>query len=283
MKKNLVIIPLIVLSLLFFQVQFVQALQIQNIEVVETEGIDQPISILQSFNLKFNDKYRPINKVGDQMNITMSIINVKDVVIDAKVNTQMVVWCCNKTDDILWNFQKTFIEAEAGMSYINKIRYYDNTSAIGDNEEILSNIKYLILPETYQCFNDGLSDKFLGINNNYKNIKISLSDPLDETTVNKNNIELYESADKINIDFISNTSTYSFNKLIDFRMTLSDDKKTITINKAVEFEPEKNYHVVIKDSVQDINGVKLSNPMWINFTYKDSQTNPGLVDVDNVN
>jgi len=281
MKKNLVIVPLIVLSLLFFQVQLVQALQIQNVEIVAEGGNDQPIPILQSFNLKFDGKYRPINKVGDQMNLTMNAKNVKDVVIDAKVNTQMAVWCCNKTDDFLWNFQKIFVEAEVGMSYINKIRYYDNTSAIGEEEKVLSNIKYLILPETYQCFNDGLSDKFLGINNNYKNIKISLSDPLDETTVNKNNIELYESADKINIDFISNTSAYSFNKLIDFRMILSDDKKTITINRAVEFELGKNYHVVIREAVQDINGENLSNPMWINFAYKDSQDAPGLVDMDN--
>lgn len=287
MKKKLVFIPFIFLVFIFIvNIFLVPTIGNKTVQASVYAYVYEPE--LLSFELKINQKFRSIAKVDDAFKGKTFARNVWGVMAYTMTSHGVEDWNCNQLfiggegaqdppgipDNLTWFFGKRLGNTDIGFTTIKKVDIVMDRN--GDNivPKIL-NLTFLILPENYQCF----SEQYLGINNNYKNIKISLSNELNETTINMDNIELYESTGTMNVDFVNDVNPYSFTKLTNYTLSLSEDKKVIIINKNV-FEQNKNYHVVVKDTVEDVNGLKLSNPMWINFTYKDSVTNPGFVNMD---
>ena len=173
----------------------------------------------------------------------------------------------NETIDALnelvrWEFTKTFSDSDIGSWTLNKIVATDFAGI--STERTFTDFTFHIFPSNYSYF----SDQELIIERSDDFVKISLSEEVDPTTITTQSVLLYES--QLNFGFGNNNVPYDLKQLTDYNITVSDDKKSFTVENNSSYLTSKKYHIIIKDTLKDLEGNILTNPKWINLKYVDN-------------
>jgi len=202
-----------------------------------------------------------IGQVAQQVKFNISVRDelsgVKKVsIVISKPSETISVDLRNQFSDI-WNNEITV--DEAGEWVIEKITAEDNTGNISELDA--QTLKILVLPDYYQLYNSNS----IRLTDNHKIVKISFSKEMNSESFNSNSVQLIEASSQ-------HPQTYRF--INDFKTTLSDDKKSLFVLRENPYIKNKEYTLVIHDSVMDLKGIKLSNPMYINLAYIESEVPP---------
>jgi len=110
------------------------------------------------------------------------------------------------------------------------------------------------------------SQNQLGINNSTNIVKISFSREADINTINNESVLLFETTGNMILDFSINND-YNLTQLTDYSIIISNDKKSMNLKYNLPYDENKQYHIIVKDSIKDLDGNNITNPMWINFQY----------------
>lgn len=147
-------------------------------------------------------------------------------------------------------------DSEIGNWTISKIIAED--LAGNKSEFVPAAMSFYILPSWYTLF----KDTPLVITNNYNVIKTSFSEEIDPLSLNKDHVLLIESS----VESASN-DFFAYKRLDDFEIKIAEDKRSFNLIRTNPYDSSKMYTLVIHDNVKDLQGNKISNPMFINFRY----------------
>lgn len=159
----------------------------------------------------------------------------------------------------LWEITIPFNDPnqDVGLWNIKKIRVQDNSDNI--NERI-TEIEFIILPNNYKLY----TDKVTKTTDTHKFIKVNFSKEMDVNSINKNSIAIIERS------FVDNFNYHKYRKLNDdeVEITLGNDQKTVYIRRNLVDKDEyyKYYYLIIYDSVRDLEGNQLANPMFFDIS-----------------
>ena len=161
-----------------------------------------------------------------------------------------------------WKFTRLFNDSDIGTWTLNKIIATDISGISA--ERTFTDFTFHVFPSNYSYF----SDQELIIERSDDFVKISLSEEVDPTTITTQSVLLYES--QLNFGFGNNNVPYDLKQLTDYNITVSDDKKSFTVENNSSYLTSKKYHIIIKDTLKDLGGNILTNPKWINLKYVDN-------------
>jgi len=244
------------------------AIQITNVQVISETPTPTQSPTISSMNGYLGNRTDSFSTAGEDITIYINVnatdntSTITNVSIDCTTpngeQTLNLIKLSTSTDR--WVVQKNFISEDIGVWTINKVTAIDSLDNI--EEKSFSNYKFYVLPSNFSLYNSNP----LGINNSTNTVKISFSREADINTINNESILLFETTGNMILDF-SISNDYNLKQLTDYSIVVSNDKKSMNLKYNLPYESNKQYHIIVKDSIKDLDGNSITNPMWINFQY----------------
>ena len=270
MKKTITLLTMVFLFLFsstpLAYGEEIPSLSITDVQVIPNSSRIAP-TITSGSGLFIGRGIDSFAKSGELLEIQVwvtSVIGVESVLLDfttpngnETINTLSSVAIPSR-----WKITKTFSDSDIGSWTLNKIVATDFAGIT--TERTFTDFTFHVFPSNYSYF----SDQELIIERSDDFVKISLSEEVDPTTITTQSVLLYES--QLNFGFGNNNVPYDLKQLTDYNITVSDDKKSFTVENNSSYLTSKKYHIIIKDTLKDLGGNILTNPKWINLKYIDN-------------
>ena len=243
-------------------------IQITNVQVISETSTPTQSPTISSMNGYLGNRTDSFLTVGEDITIYINVnatdttSTIKNVSINcATPNGEQTLNLIKLSTSIdRWVVQKNFASEDIGVWTINKVTAIDSLDNMG--EKSFSNYKFYVLPSNFKLY----SQNQLGINNSTNIVKISFSREADINTMNNESVLLFETTGNMILDFSINND-YNLTQLTDYSIIISNDKKSMNLKYNLPYDENKQYHIIVKDSIKDLDGNNITNPMWINFQY----------------
>jgi len=245
---------------------------ITNVEVISSNGqSNQTLPSINALDAVFGSLGRrdSFAKSGEHITMNVLVSTATSVItsVSLEFTTPNGIEMINAVEITgeRWEITRVFADGDIGTWKLDKIIAYDTLGNACN--KTFNDFKFYILPSKYEQF----SNQILTINTDNDLIMVSFSKELDETTVNNQSILLYESNNLMSFPIIEMSDLiYNLKQLTDYNLTVSTDKKSFTVENNSSYQSSKRYHIIIKDTLKDLEGNVLTNPKWINLKYVSS-------------
>jgi len=244
------------------------AIQITNVQVISDTTTPTQSPNISSMNGYLGNRTDSFSTVGEDITIYINVNSTDATSTITNVSINCTTPNGDQTLNLIklstsidkWVVQKNFASEDIGVWTINKVTAIDNLENIG--EKSFSNYKFYVLPSNFKLYNSNP----LGINNSINTIKISFSREADPSTISNESVLLFETTGNMILDFSVNND-YNIKQLTDYSIVVSNDKKSMNLKYNLPYDENKQYHIIIKDLIKDLDSNSITNPMWINFQY----------------
>jgi len=269
--KKIIILFTIISLFLFSNLPLLYAEEVSSFSITDVEVIsnsdNKSTLMITSGNANFLNRGRDSFATSGESLVMSAIVEhdysprAKNVLFEFTTpNGIETIDALNDTSIYLrWGFTKTFTDNDIGTWTLNKIVASDGVGTTV--ERTFNDFTFHIFPSNYSYFNkEGLT-----INNNDDFVKISLSKEMDLATLTLDSVLLYES--QLKCTFGNNYDPYDLKQITDYNLSISKDKKSFTLEYSSPYLTSKMYHIIVKDTIKDLDGNILTTPKWINLKY----------------